>query len=127
MSKRYDFKLTPAYCLYNGVAVLEQKGAAIRFLVENKDDELVCGRLSRAFENHIENIRRLKDYPEEFNRLIKIDFESGTRVQLRKCISNLYRAGEKSSATSIEEESGKSKREAAAVLLLLGSVIVYES
>ena len=79
MSKRYDFKLTPAYCLYNGVAVLEQKGAAIRFLVENKDDELVCGRLSRAFENHIENIRRLKDYPEEFNRLIKIDFESGTR------------------------------------------------
>ena len=38
MNNRYDFKLTPAYCLYNGVAVLEQRGAAIRFLVENKDD-----------------------------------------------------------------------------------------
>ena len=118
MNNRYDFKLTPAYCLYNGVAVLEQKGAAIRFLVENKDDELVRGRLSRAFENHIENIRRIKDCPEEFNRLIKIDFESGTRVQLRKCISNLYRAGEKSSLTRIEEDSGKNQREAAAVLLL---------
>ena len=118
MNNRYDFKLTPAYCLYNGVAVLEQRGAAIRFLVENKEDTLVCGRLSRAFENHIENIRRIKDCPEEFNRLIKIDFESGTRAQLRKCISNLYRAGEKSSLTRIEEDSGKNQREAAAVLLL---------
>ena len=118
MNNRYDFKLTPAYCLYNGVAVLEQRGAAIRFLVENKEDALVCGRLSRAFENHIENIRRIKDCPEEFNRLIKIDFESGTRAQLRKCISNLYRAGEKSSLTRIEEDSGKNQREAAAVLLL---------
>ena len=118
MKKRYEFKLTPAYCLYNGVAVQEQDGAIIRFLIENKNDALLCGRLSRAFENHIANIRRLKDCPEEYKRIIKIDFESATRTQLRKCISNLYRAGEESSERTIEEESGKNQREAAAVLLL---------
>ena len=94
MKKRYDFNLTPAYCLYNGAAVLEQDGASIRFLVENKKDKVLCGRLSRAFENHVENIRRLKDCPEAFQRLIKIEFESGSRGQLRSCVSRLYLAGE---------------------------------
>ena len=74
MEKRYEFKLTPAYCLYNGAAVIEQEGAAIRFLVENKKDQVLCGRLSRAFENHVALVRKLKDCPEEFQRLIKIEF-----------------------------------------------------
>jgi hypothetical protein len=30
-----SFSLTPAYCLFNGVAVLEQEGACISFLIEN--------------------------------------------------------------------------------------------
>ena len=83
MNRNYEFNLTPAHCLYNGAAVLEQNGASIRFLVENKNDAVLCGRLSRAFENHIANIRQLKDCPEQFHRLIKIDFENGTRSQLR--------------------------------------------
>ena len=31
MMEKYTFKLTPAYCLYNGVAVIEQQGTKIRF------------------------------------------------------------------------------------------------
>ena len=83
MIKDCDFKLTPAYCLYNGAAVLEQDGAYIKFLVENKKDALLCGRLSRAFENHVANIRRYKNCPESYQRLISINFESGTRAQLK--------------------------------------------
>ena len=136
MQTRYNFNLTPAYCLYNGAAVLEQKGAYIRFLVENKNDELLCGRLTRAFENHIANIRKLKDCPEDFRRLIKIDFEKGSRAQLRKCVSNLYKAessvagtggvvgagADMSDALEFKTDSAseieRNKREAAAVLLL---------
>ncbi len=117
MEKRYEFKLTPAYCLYNGAAVIEQEGAAIRFLVENKKDQVLCGRLSRAFENHVALVRKLKDCPEEFQRLIKIEFQNGSRAELRKLVSGLYRAvdsGEKMPDTDLQ----KNKREAAAVLLL---------
>ena len=119
MEKRYEFNLTPAYCLYNGAAVLEQNGAFIRFLVENKKDAVLCGRLSRAFENHVSVIRRLKDCPEQFQRLIKIEFENGSRAQLRKCVSKLYRAGDADNDFSKPDiHDSNSKREAAAVLLL---------
>lgn len=124
MEKRYEFNLTPAYCLYNGVAVLEQNGASIRFLIENKKDELLCGRLSRAFEAHVASIRRLKDCPEAFQRLINIHFEKGNRGQLRKCISKLYMAdGVRSGLAKGGDNSDVAgrdlkSREAAAVLLL---------
>ena len=119
MESQFKFKLTPAYCLYNGAAVIEQEGSNIRFLVENRKDELLCGRLSRAFENHVSNIRRRKDCPESFQRLIKIEFENGNRNQLRKCISKLYMVEEKAGAkAAYENDFVKNKREAAAVLLL---------
>ena len=121
MNTKYSFNLTPAYCLYNGVAVLEQNGACIRFLVENKNDAVLCGRLSRAFENHVETVRHIKDCPEPFRRLVKIEFEGGTRAQLRKCVSKLYRVESRDvcgKSDSEELENNQNQREAAAVLLL---------
>ena len=118
MNRKFSFNLTPAYCLYNGAAVLEQSGSSIRFLVENKNDEVLRGRLSRAFENYVGNIRKLRDCPEEFNRIIKIDFENGTRAQLRKCVSSLYGAGNSTSVAVKEKYSAPEERDAAAVLLL---------
>ena len=118
MQNKYEFYLTPAYCLYNGVAVLEQDGANIRFLVENKKDQVLCGRLTRAFENHISNIRHLKNCPEAFQRLINISFENGTRSQLRKCVSKLYSCNGGSEIREQDDEAAKNQREAAAVLLL---------
>ena len=49
--KEYKFKLTPAYCLYNGVAVLEQKGTQIRFLIENDKDLILKQRLKNQALN----------------------------------------------------------------------------
>lgn len=118
MEKKYDFKLTPAYCLYNGAAVLEQSGSNIKFLVENKKDAVLCGRLSRAFENHVGIVRQYKDCPEEYRRIIKTEFISGTRAQLRKCVSNLYRAEKTTEQNEKEADFSKNRREAAAVLLL---------
>ena len=33
----YEFKLTPAFCLYNGAAVLEQNGASVKVLIDAYD------------------------------------------------------------------------------------------
>ncbi len=118
MKSKYDFTLTPAYCLFNGAAVLEQDGAYIKFLIENKNDSLLCGRLSRAFENHVWNIRRFKDCPEVYRRLIKIDFEKASRAQIKNCILSLYKADSEKNSRSDKVESAQTEREAAAVLLL---------
>ena len=118
MNSRFEFRLTPAYCLYNGAAVLEQEGASIRFLVENENDSVLKDRLTRAFTNHLELILKMKDCPEIFRRIPQIEFLQGSRAQLRKCVSRLYQADGKNVACETESENGRSQREAAAVLLL---------
>ncbi len=118
MKKRYSFDLTPAYCLYNGAAVLEQNGARIKFLIEDSGNDVLKGRLSRAFERYVANIRKIKDCPADFRNLVKVEFESGSRSQLRQCVSKLYRVEEKNLNEESDAEELKSQREAAAVLLL---------
>ena len=115
---RFDFRLTPAYCLYNGAAVLEQDGVNIKFLIENKEDSVLRGRLERAFMNHVAGMLKIKDCPEKFRNLPKIEFVQGTRRQLRNCVSQLYKADAKSVREKAELEISKTQREAAAVLLL---------
>ena len=125
MNSRFNFILTPAYCLFNGVAVLEQSGACITFLIENEQNEILKARLKRAFENHLGMIRKLNDCPEIYRRLPAVEFMAGTRSQLRKCVSRLYSAQNRmmekldsASGISSLSESEKNQREAAAVLLL---------
>ncbi len=125
MNSRFKFILTPAYCLFNGVAVLEQSGACISFLIENDQNEILKARLKRAFENHLEMIRKLNDCPEIYRRIPAVEFIAGTRNQLRKCVSKLY-STQSGTAEMLDSVSGKpvlsetekNQREAAAVLLL---------
>ena len=121
MNNRFDFNLTPAYCLYNGAAVLEQDGAKIRFLLDGENDGVLRARLSRAFERHVSGIRKMKDCPDSFRELIKIEFEHGSRAALRKCVSRLYMADSPGSSAMPEEDAPANQtnqRDAAAVLLL---------
>ena len=118
MNIKYDFCLTPAYCIYNGVAVLEQEGACIRFLITDVGNEVLRGRLSRAFERYVDGVRKIAECPASFRNLIKIDFEKGSRERLKKCVSQLYRAETGVVAAEESEEVLKTQREAAAVLLL---------
>lgn len=115
----FMFKLTPAYCLYNGVAVFFQKGSAITFLMENPNNEILKERLKNAFNNHLYLVRKQESCPEEYRRLTKIDFQKGDRNQLRKCISNLYEQ-DNQFCSSLENSKVVEdlKNEAAAVLLL---------
>ena len=115
----YDFKLTPAYCLYNGVAVLEQHGAEIMFLMENINDLLLQGRLRRSFNNYLNKICELENCPEYFRRDAHVDFVNGNRTQIRKCVTGLYKISERKEILN-QKENDYQQKEAAAVLLLDG-------
>lgn len=86
---KYEFKLTPAFCLYNGAAILEQNGSYLKVLIDN-DNEDIKRRLERAFFNHINYVLKRNDCPVEFGNLPKVEFVMGSRTQLRKCVSNYY-------------------------------------
>lgn len=118
--KDYKFKLTPAYCLYNGVAVIEQKGTKIRFLIENDRDQLLKQRLKNAFDAFLESLVKQKDCPELYRRLPLVEFEKGSRNDLRKIVSDLYKADNFSpeQEAKSQPESTAFDKEAAAVLLL---------
>jgi len=114
----FDFKLTPAYCLFNGAAILEQHGAEIIFLVENLDDVVLQGRLRRAFNNYLDSVKGLENCPVEFKKEVRIDFVKGSREQLRRCVSGLYRANKDNRDELLIDSEYGNKKEAAAVLLL---------
>lgn len=84
---KYDFKLTPAYCLFNGVAVKEQNGTFIKFLLENPEDEILKQRLRRAFTDHIENLRKVKGRSKAFDGELVTEFNKGSRNQVRNYVS----------------------------------------
>lgn len=116
---KYEFKLTPAYCLYNGTAVMEQHGSSIKFLTEKPYDESLKKSLSRAFYKFINFVIAQEDCPEEFRKLPDIQFFEGNRQQLRKWVSKLYANNQLENEK--KDGSGKEivfKDEAAAVVLL---------
>ena len=119
MMEKYTFKLTPAYCLYNGVAVIEQQGTKIRFLIEDIENQVLRERLKNAFLQFLDYCTGQKDCPEIFRRLPQIDFEKGDRKSLRKIVSGLYQAqGAQTEESGDLAETENEEKEAAAIILL---------
>lgn len=84
--EKYRFKLTPAFCLYNGVAVIEQKGSQIKFIMENIDDDYLRHRLEKSFKNFLENLACQEDCPKKYKRIPRVIFEWGTRSQVKSAL-----------------------------------------
>ena len=68
----YSFRLTPGYCLYNGIAVLNQKGAQVTFLMEDLQNVELQKRLGRAFKSHVDYVTKQSDCPEVYKENILI-------------------------------------------------------
>lgn len=122
--RNYEFKLTPAYCLYNGIAVVSQTGARICFMTENPSDNELKERLRKAFVNYVNYTLRQSDCPSAFLAVPDISFIAGTRREIRKYVSKLYTipvASENSfsgNETAEKLAAEKQEKEAAAVILL---------
>ncbi|MCQ2573126.1 MAG: Flp pilus assembly complex ATPase component TadA [Treponema sp.] len=114
--QNFEFKLTPAYCLYNGAAVMEQKGAYIKFITESPEDSVLRKRLEKAFMNYVSIALKQPDCSSEFKTIPKIEFQEGTHEEVRNCISMLFRENEK--IVNEESQNLKEEKEAAAILLL---------
>ena len=123
--RNYEFKLTPAYCLYNGIAVMKQQGASICFIIENPGNELLKERISKAFHNYLGYVLKQQDCPEDYKNVPSIKFIKGNRTELRKYVSKLYSAGTAGLDVSQKNElkNKQKKEEEAAAVLLLDTII----
>ncbi|MBR5400598.1 MAG: Flp pilus assembly complex ATPase component TadA [Treponema sp.] len=123
--RKYEFKLTPAYCLYNGIAVVNQQGSHICFMTENPSDAALSARLEKAFLNYVSYVIRQEDCPAEFKDKACISFIRGNRAEIKRYVSKIFiRQDEKAeqkgteglevaSVADVEKEN-----ETAAVILL---------
>ena len=141
VNQNYDFKLTPAYCLYNGVGVLSQNGAAIKFLLEETENQTLKDRISRAFSNYLQLINRYEDCPEKYKITPHVEFIKSSHSEIRKFVSNLYSLEMEENSlvphlqsshsdssflpSSIPLNEKKENKDAAAVLLL--DTILFEA
>ncbi len=121
--KDYEFRLTPGYCLYNGIAVMSQQGASICFITENPKDEFLKERIKKAFNNYLEYVSKRPDCPPEYKKNPSVQFIKGTRADLRKCVAHIYTKTEGEESENPSElkgplETGPFYNDAAAVLLL---------
>ena len=114
----YDFKLTPAYCLFNGTAIVEQSGSKIIFMIENSEDFILQGRLKKAFKFYLENVNRMHDCPQSYKGEPEIRFVKGNREQLRRCVTGFYQADKERTSACGVKVPGEKQKDAAAVLLL---------
>lgn len=128
MKNKYDFVLTPAYCLFNGVAVKNQNGCEITFLINEYEKIELRQRLERAFRSQMEFVLKQSDCPEEFKGNIRVDFIKGSKEELKKCISSFY-AGDYETENNHQEgkpfNSHKTieEREIAAAVILLDTIL----
>ena len=117
--RNYEFKLTPAYCLYNGIAVVKQEGSHICFMAENPADTVLRNRLKKAFSNYVDYVLRQEDCPSEYRDTPSVVFVQGSRTELRNYVSKLYSMPEK----QISETKTENPQSDAAAVLLLDSIL----
>ena len=115
--QNYEFRLTPAYCLYNGIAVKEQEGSSISFVTERPGDQELNQKITKAFRHYIEYVQTQKDCPPDFKKALNVKFEKSSRSQLRKYVSRLYSYKEMP-ALELSQKEMTQEENAAAVLLL---------
>ena len=118
---KYSFKLAPAYCLFNGSAILSQEGSRILFGLENINDEILQNRLRRAFVKHLDYVTSLRECPDEYRDSPDISFEACERSVIRSYVSEMF-------SVDIEhEKQAESKKslenEEAAAVILLDSIL----
>lgn len=88
--QKKEFRLTPAYCIYNKIAVLEQKGSHISFLVEKIEDLDLQNRIKKAFIEYLNDIKKEKECPACYKEKPDVVFSECSSEQLRRCISRMY-------------------------------------
>lgn len=86
--KNYKFKLSDAYCLYNGIAVKEQNGSAISFYIQNIEDEILKEKIRTAFNKYILFVKNQEDYPDSFCFEPEIKFIHENIKHIRECLAD---------------------------------------
>lgn len=84
MIESFNYTLNPAYCLYRGVAIENQKGSNISFCVSDKKD---CKAVKKGFYEFVDYVRTLSECPPEYNKRTVVKFKRKNRSEIEKMIS----------------------------------------
>ena len=84
------FRLTPAYCLFNKIAVFEQNGSEIVFMMQDLSNGFLQKKMEKAFLNYLEELKNVCKCPEKFSKKPMISFIQGSPEDLHRCVSKLY-------------------------------------
>ncbi|QTQ12275.1 hypothetical protein HRI96_08735 [Treponema parvum] len=82
MAEIHAFMLPPAFCMYNGVAIISQDGNRIHFGLTRPEDTLLRIRLFHAFSSYLRD-KKNPSAP-------KISFTILSRQQLLRYVLYLY-------------------------------------
>lgn len=86
------FNLSPNFCMYNSIAIVEQKGLSITFIVEHFDDDELKNRVRKAFSHYAVSAFGTEKYGNAHEPLVT--FVRGDYNEVRSHISKLYSAHE---------------------------------
>lgn len=87
MKNKYEFRLAAGYCKRNGIVVMEQKGASIKFMIQNLDDEILKDKVKNAFCNYIKFVNLQKDCSRDFKHIPRIEFIGGNKEMFKEVVS----------------------------------------
>lgn len=108
--KKFDFKLTPAYCAFNKIAVFEQKGSKIVFMIDDLKNFVLRRKIEKAFFEYIAEICAENDCPENFKKNAEVDFVEGTKEELRRAVLKLCENAIDEKNYSSEANVGKEEK-----------------
>lgn len=81
MAEEFLYRLNPAYCMYKGIAIEEQSGSKISFVVSSKD---VRKTVKKGFYEYVDYVRSLQECPPEYSARPKIKFKFRTKNEVEK-------------------------------------------
>ncbi|MCQ2591574.1 MAG: hypothetical protein MJ188_02220 [Treponema sp.] len=81
--EKYSFTLSPAYSTYKIVAVLQQDGASIRFVMQKRKDTRTKTKLRKAFLDYLDYVKKQEDCPENFKHQPEVEFVYVSREQIK--------------------------------------------
>lgn len=81
--EKYKFELLPAYSKYKSVAILNQNGATISFLIPYYEKQKLKRNLKKAFYNYLNFVKIQEDCPEDFKKEARVKFVYGSKDNLK--------------------------------------------
>lgn len=82
--EKYEYHLAQGYAIYNSVAINQQSGSYINFLISYYNKRGIKKVLSKSFDEYVKFVRKQSDCPEIFKNKTVITFNYANKSDIYK-------------------------------------------